>query len=134
MLVNTFKCNPGLITFPHREKMWLDKWPMLLSFIVKGRQILSIPRGDPMAVSLKHLKLMLTKVFTFPRNHQFDKVDHKYSYWRHSENHLFLGDWIKIEREHWNIHLEKTWCLEFLDWSTNFQALFKNDFEWKPGF
>ena len=39
-----------------------------------GRQMLAAPRGDPMQVSEKHLEFMMTKVFTFPRNTQFDKV------------------------------------------------------------
>ena len=45
-------------------------------YIVKceGRQMLAVPRGDPMQVSEKHLEFMMTKVFTFPRNTQFDKV------------------------------------------------------------
>jgi len=37
-----------------------------------GRQVMSRTRGDPMEASKKHLELMLTKVFTFPRNHRFD--------------------------------------------------------------
>ena len=40
----------------------------------EGRQMLAAPRGDPMEVSEKHLEFMMTKVFTFPRNTQFDKV------------------------------------------------------------
>ena len=39
-----------------------------------GRQILSTPKQDPMKVNRKHLEFMMTKIFTFPRNHQFDKV------------------------------------------------------------
>ena len=43
-------------------------------FYFEGRQMLAAPRGDPMQVSEKHLEFMMTKVFTFPRNTQFDKV------------------------------------------------------------
>ena len=81
---------------------------------VKGRQILSRPRGDPMAVSLKHLKFMLSKVFTFPRNHQFDKVDHKYSHWRHSENHLFQGTGSKLKENIGTYIWRKLGVLSFL--------------------
>ena len=36
--------------------------------------MLQEPKGDPLEVNRKHLEFMLTKIFTFPRNHQFDKV------------------------------------------------------------
>ena len=39
---------------------------------------MSRTRGDPMEASKKHLELMLTKVFTFPRNHRFDIVSFEY--------------------------------------------------------
>ena len=56
------------------ELNYLDDGVRRSTLYREGRQMLAAPRGDPMQVSEKHLEFMMTKVFTFPRNTQFDKV------------------------------------------------------------
>ena len=56
------------------ELNYLDDGVRRFTLYREGRQMLAAPRGDPMQVSEKHLEFMMTKVFTFPRNTQFDKV------------------------------------------------------------
>ena len=46
---------------------------ILFYFDFKAKPRSDLPE-DPMNVSKQHLELMLTKVLTVPRNHQYDKV------------------------------------------------------------
>ena len=45
-----------------------------MSPLAAGRQVLRHPREDPLNANLKHLQFMLSKVFTFPRNHRYNTV------------------------------------------------------------
>ena len=69
--------------------------------------MLTAPRGDPMQVSEKHLEFLMTKVFTFPRNTQFDKVRVEEKLKSISIMSVSLGNEFQAERKHWLIHLEE---------------------------
>ena len=53
-----------------------------------------------MEASRKHLEFMLTKVFTFPRNHQFDKVRMKEKLRSiYNFHNVRLGNELQVEGE-----------------------------------
>ena len=88
-----------------------------------GRQVLVSPRGNPMEANLKHLQFMLTKIFTFPRNHQFDKVSASTTLQHNPfENNLITEFKIKAKRKYKFLHLEKIWYVELPFWCSVVQT------------
>ena len=67
--------------------------------------MLAAPRGDPMQVSEKHLEFMMSKVFTFPRNTQFDKVRVEEKQKSISIISVSLGNEFQTEGKHRLLHL-----------------------------